>query len=392
MSAFPQYNVNNQHQLIRRQNTYSLDKQLVTIHSEDRDIKKWPNSNYFEIDLPEALINVQSVRLAEIGLPNNQYIFSNNQQNTKLAFLINPKVSNRPVEYLALAQNVDTPYTITIQEGTYTPDEMANELQNNMNLVVTDYLKSKSVPTVPYDRFVVIYDSVGQRFMFGNTYDEFTFEFNKKIIYDVSCNMTQIDRYFDVWQQYTNWGLPSFLGFNKKNYNSTQTTASLYINYTKPPTEWLKPDSSLAPAPNQKIFAYSLTAPLISSIDGDNVIYMEMDKFNSMDELNPYSDKTNNMYNNDYNGVVNAAFAKIPITSSPGKYVFDSRTNFLQNISSYFPPIDKVRKLKFKFRYHDERLVEFKDNNFNFTLAFYLLKDEIARDADIRVPPELLVL
>ena len=391
MSRFPQYNVNNEHQLIRRQNTYLLDKQLVTIHSEDRDINKWPNSNHFEIDLPEALTNVQSVRLAEIGLPNNQYIFSNNQQNTKLSFLLDPKVSNRPAEYLALAQHVDTPFIITIQEGSYTPDEMANELQNNMNNVVTTWLESKSVTTVPYNRFIVIYDSVGQCFCFGNTYDDFIFNFKQKVVYDISCNMSQIDRYVDVWDQYTNWGLPSFLGFNKEMYTTTSSKNSLYFNYTKPPTEWLKPDTSLSPG-ILKASAYYLIAPLISSIGGDNVIYMEMDKYNSMDELSPYSDKTNNMYNNDYNGVVNAAFAKIPITSSPGKYVFDSRTNFLQNISSYFPPIDKIRKLKFKFRYHDERLVEFKDNNFNFTLAFYLLKDEIARDTEIRVPPELLIL
>ena len=83
MSNFPQYNVNNEHQLIRRQNTYVVDRKLVTIHSEDRDIKKWPQSNHFEIELPDALTNIQSVRLVEIGLPNNQYIFSNNQQNTK---------------------------------------------------------------------------------------------------------------------------------------------------------------------------------------------------------------------------------------------------------------------------------------------------------------------
>ena len=229
MSRFPQYNVNNEHQLIRRQNTYSLDKQLVTIHSEDRDINKWPNSNHFEIDLPEALTNVQSVRLAEIGLPNNQYIFSNNQQNTKLSFLLDPKVSNRPAEYLALAQHVDTPFIITIQEGTYTPDQMASELQNNMNNVVTTWLESKSVTTVPYNRFVVIYDNVGQRFYFGNTYDDFRFDYKKKIVYDISCNMSQIDRYFDVWDQYTNWGLPSFLGFNKE-YHNFNCKNSLYLN------------------------------------------------------------------------------------------------------------------------------------------------------------------
>ena len=142
MSRFPQYNVNNEHQLIRRQNTYVLDKQLVTIHSEDRDINKWPQSNHFEIELPEALTNIQSVRLVEIGLPNNQYIFSNNQQNTKLSFYLEPKVSTNIQEYLALAQAVDTPFNITIQDGSYSQDQMANEIQHLMNMAVTDYLIS----------------------------------------------------------------------------------------------------------------------------------------------------------------------------------------------------------------------------------------------------------
>ena len=44
--------------------------------------------------------------------------------------------------------------------------------------------------------------------------------------------------------------------------------------------------------------------------------------------------------------------------------------------------------MKFKFRYHDGRLVDFKDNNFNFTIAFNQLKDEIARDYVVRVPEE----
>ena len=70
MSNFPQFNVNNEHQLIRRQNTYVLDRKLVTIHSEDRDINKWAHPNHFEVELPESLTNVQSMRLVEIELPN----------------------------------------------------------------------------------------------------------------------------------------------------------------------------------------------------------------------------------------------------------------------------------------------------------------------------------
>jgi hypothetical protein len=116
---------------------------------------------------------------------------------------------------------------------------------------------------------------------------------------------------------------------------------------------------------------------------------MEFDKFNTIDELKPYVERTNNTYNNDYNGRVNSAFAKIPVTAGgQSSQIFDSRNGFLQNVSQYHPPIDKIKKAKFKFRYHDGRLVDFKDNNFNFTIAFNQLKDEIARDYVVRVPEE----
>jgi len=391
MSRFPQYNVNNEHQLIRRQNTYMLDRQLVTIHSEDRDIQKWPQSNHFEIELPEALTNIQSVRLVEIGLPNNQYIFSNNQQNTKLSFYLEPKVSTNIQEYLALAQAIDTPYYITIHEGSYTPEQMANEIQTLMNLSVNEYLISAGVISPSYDRFKVYYDSVGQRFYFGNTFDDFIFKFQEQIIYIVPCEASISERQPEVWNHYANWGLPFFLGFNKEEYTGIYTDKTQTFNYTSPVTQWLIPNTSILPI-GETAHAYYISAPMSTAITGDNAIYMEMEKFNTMAELNPYSEKTNNMYNNDYNGKINSAFAKIPLTSAPGTLVFDSRTKFLQNISQYFPPLEKVRKLKFKFRYHDGRLVEFKDNNFNFTLAFHLLKDEIARDYEIRVPPELYII
>ena len=53
MSQTPvQFNVQNNHPLIPRQNYYTLDKKLVAIHSEDRDYCQWPNANHFEVTLP----------------------------------------------------------------------------------------------------------------------------------------------------------------------------------------------------------------------------------------------------------------------------------------------------------------------------------------------------
>ena len=82
------YNLGNNKPLINRDQTYVLDRKLITIHSEDRDITKWPNSSNFEIILPETIHNVQSLRLIEVAMPANLYTFSNKYQNTSLAFTL----------------------------------------------------------------------------------------------------------------------------------------------------------------------------------------------------------------------------------------------------------------------------------------------------------------
>jgi len=391
MSQYPQYNVNNEHQLIRRQNTYVLDRKLVTIHSEDRDTSKWPNSNHFEVNLPSTLSNVQSMRLVEIQLPANQYVFSNNQQNTKYLFKLIPNQIIDGVKYAALANNIDNPYTLTVQEGYYSPDEMANELQNGMNNAVTNFLiadpSASSMITTTYDNFKVRYDKVGQQMYIGNNHDNFNLLFGTQVFYDISCSAIKDNQSSNVWEQNANWGLSAYLGFQKQLYTPIETSGNVLFNYDVS-NIWLSPDPTYTPH-GFDTYCYYVAGPQTVSIFGDSAIYMEFDKFNSMDELKPYVEKTNHTYNNDYIGIINSAFAKIPVTNGgQSSQIFDSRNAFLQNVSQYHPPIDKLKKAKFKFRYHDGRLVDFKDNNFNFTIAFNQLKDEIARDYVVRVPEE----
>ena len=78
--------VQNAHPLIQREQTYVLNRKLVSIHSEDRDYLKWPNSNNFGIDLGQGYHNVESIRLVDYSFPSNNYTFSNEYQNTKLSF------------------------------------------------------------------------------------------------------------------------------------------------------------------------------------------------------------------------------------------------------------------------------------------------------------------
>ena len=72
--------------LIKPENTFVLDRKLISIHSVDRDYQKWPNSNQFGIDLGVAFSNVQSMRLVNFAVPTNNYTFSTAYQNTKMSF------------------------------------------------------------------------------------------------------------------------------------------------------------------------------------------------------------------------------------------------------------------------------------------------------------------
>lgn len=387
MSRFPQYNVNNEHQLIRRQNTYVLGEKLVTIHTEDRDFSQWKSSNHFEIKLPETITNVVGLKLMEIELPRNQYVFSNNQQNTKMQFYLIPNNSTNIPRDLALRNQSSKPYEITIQEGTFTPFQMASELQNLMNNLVVQVLLDAGVTGATYNNFTVYYDKVSQQFYFGNTYDNFKFKFNEQLFYNVSCNaIVNESQPNNVWNQYANWGLPSYLGFNKELYVATDISSNYTFNYDN--NIWLIPDTSILP-PATVPHAYYISSPYPCAIYGDTCIYMEVDKYNTIDELRPYPEATTQSYNNDYNGSVNAAFAKIPIFVNSDTQVYENtKYGYLLNNNNYDPPIDKIRKLKIKFRYHDGRLVDFKNSNFNFSIMFYHFKDEIARDYVLRVPEQ----
>ena len=129
-----------------------------------------------------------------------------------------------------------------------------------------------------------------------------------------------------------------------------------------------------------------IVAPNVQAILGDNTVYMEVNKYNQYDELVPYVQSTSSMYNNDYGGVVDSAFAKIPMVTIPVGAVWDSRNGFLQGISHFDVPVERITKLEFKFRYHDGRLVDFQEFPFDFTIAFNQLKNEIGRQYEVRVP------
>lgn len=375
------YNTSNPHQLIPRQQTYNLNKKILTIHAEDRDIRKWPFSNTFAIECPAVYTNVESIRLIDISLPSVTEVFNNDYQNTKLLFKLNPQNVAKDW-YLVLLTNSSYVYTITIQDGSYTGVQLANEIQNKLNQAINDYLKTTgNVFAEPYLNFKVYYDTVTNSLHFGNIEDSFTFLFDTKVNYV----LTQCEQP-DVFERSSQWGLPWNLGFEKQEYNPVPLLESAgdngvifyYNSYDDPNYVWLPAGTSIP--------SYYLKAPLYVKNQVEKAIYMEIERFNYVDELKPYSVRTTDSFQNDYGGRINSAFIKIPITSSIPSYSFDSLNLYLNNCGYYTPPIDKVSKLKFKFRYHDGRLVNFKDTPFNFSLEINQIRNEIEKNYSMRTP------
>jgi hypothetical protein len=344
----PEYTLGSSKPLINREQNYVLDRKLVTVHSEDRDITKWPNSNTFEIMLPETLLNVQSMRLIQSTLPGNFYTFSNDYQNTQMQFTID-----------------GTTHTIEIQEGYYTPAQLSTELTNKMNAYNADA------------SFNVFYDEVKHKLWFGHTDLPFTLNFDQHIVYDFSHCEQPV-----VWNNYSKWGLPYYLGFQKQTYHSTANPDGISFDYICP--------NNVSSGSVSAIKNY-IEAPLSFVISGETCIYLEVDKYNNLDELYPYSQSSRQMYgNNAYDGKVNAAFAKIPIQHKDD-FSFDSRTFFMHNVVQYDPPIERITRLKFKFRFHDGRLVNFQNYPFDFTLEFNSLRNEIDKNYKIRIPASYIL-
>jgi hypothetical protein len=122
---------------------YVVFKKSLSIHSEDRDIYQWPDPTHFEITAPVDYKHVVSLRLNDIEIPSSYYVFSNINQNTKLTIMLNGIV-----------------FTIIITSGTYTYDQLTNELTNMLNQTVSAYLNTN------YTHFNITYNPVNMKLLF----------------------------------------------------------------------------------------------------------------------------------------------------------------------------------------------------------------------------------
>ena len=388
------FNLNNNHQIIPNDNEYFYEPKYVSIHSEDRDIIKYPKASEFEIELPQDYLNVASMRLSNWAFPSNYDVFSKMYNNLLFIFRLTipyvPEVKNvtDPNTYLilknisdVLVYYLDETYEFLIESGFYTPTQMATELTNKFNLAVTikllgffenqqnqemvDYLKQ-----YPYDRFIVVYNEVNQKLWFGNTAEGFMLN-NASTTYGKISSDVQCVRK-DALPDSTNWGLPANLGLARKDEYSVES-----LNYYIVPRfyygdvlvegdngVWLKPSE---PGAN----VYFIEAPYKINLMGNAYFYMELHGYNAMDETSPYNLSKFTVHTNETNGVCNSAFAKIGVLSTPISQWYDDNA---LSYSYFNPPLERLRKLKIRIRYHNNLPVEFGLFEYSFVLEINLLR------------------
>jgi hypothetical protein len=308
--------------------SYSIDSKILFIDSNDRDIAKWPNSSEFEINCPQVYSNVQSLNLLNIILPNNIYNISDYLQNNKLAITI----SGNGIK------------TITLEDGYYDVETLRSSLQNNIN---------NKCELSGNDVMYIGYNKVSHKFYFGrknnstNNGGSFQLKFDSPFDFSSSC-VTNIN----VYSQHSNWGLGYILGFDKKTYASTSIDSSNNLRFDYSDISWINTNN-----------ASVISSPYPQTLDANENIYIELEKYNKCDELKPYLSYN---YNNSNSGIVNSAFAKIPLNTN-NTYLLD---NEISSTFSYFkPPIEKIAKLKIKIRYHNNMLVNLQNANISLSLS-----------------------
>ena len=142
-------NVHMNHPLIAQPDKSGKDVQYVSISSQDRNLKKNPDSNDFVINLPQEYKNVESVKLASSYFPIVDDQFSVEQNNVDLCFRFKKAFNPLDVSgctfddariFAFISENIlnNCYFRIRISDGRYSASQLANEIQNRMNEEITD--------------------------------------------------------------------------------------------------------------------------------------------------------------------------------------------------------------------------------------------------------------
>ena len=269
----PVFNTNTSHPLIPNSQDYIYYRKYVSVHSEDRNMLKYPDSCEFEFELPEDLCNVVTLRLSSWTFPSNYNTFSLLNGNITMTFQIskpyNPGEFNstNPLYnkiFECLYYNIGNDFTVIIEQGFYNPQQMVTELTNKFNSIVSvlliTYFTRKSTDSTlspeeqeeymialtllqqqgGYTNFVIVYNNVSQKIWFGNICDEFILtnetQFNKnEVIVNYICENRSLNPDFSDWGLPGNLGLvrcntPSFNGASLSNFTEISIISPFLID------------------------------------------------------------------------------------------------------------------------------------------------------------------
>jgi hypothetical protein len=195
----------------------------------------------------------------------------------------------------------------------------------------------------------------------------------------------------------SNWGLPGYLGLPRCNVESVSssgltnvgsfqrfngiTVPRFYYGDVTPGDDgfWLLPYADFS---GSEVYWVETTFKV--NLMGEAYMYMEIDGQNCIDETQPYNLSKFTLTTNQTNGIVNSSFAKIAIPTTPLSQWFDRDA---VPYKVYNPPAERIRRLKFKLRYHNGRLVNLGVFNYSFMLQISLMVPQILRNSKTVVYP-----
>lgn len=322
------------HQLIERKQNFTLDRKLLSVDTNDRDINKCPNPCDFEVSCPQSYNNIESIRLLNIQTPNKFYNISEYLQNNKL------KVK------LGSSEKI-----IVLDDGYYSISNLVNSLNNDLSVNPIN-IKVK-------------HNEVNNKIYFGHDNSGFSLIFNSQ---DLSYNNCYNSNYNNIYKQHSKWGLGAILGFNKDTVTSKKESNKNNFKYDN--TEWVSNDNNII-EPFKAV-----------DLDEYQNIYIEVDKLNKSDEIKPYIvDKINNTNS----GIMNSFFAKVPIIKNDNNQSINTKDFCIESVSYFQPPLENINKLKIKIRYHNGLLVDLQNYNISMTFEINQIRNEI-KDYNVRTP------
>jgi hypothetical protein len=406
-----QFDISTSHPIIPNSQEYMYETKYLSINSLDIDQNKYPNVSNFEIELPQDYCNIQSITLSSWIFPNNLNTFTKYFRNLNMTFMIDrpyrptsayvpasptaPSYTLLEAIYQALYykyNSSDPNFLMTIEEGTYTVTQMGFELSNQFNYTVSQYIiqyftdtsdpnLAEFTSTGEYTQFIMITDPISQIMNFGNKSSGFILTNDSQINYEIRNRPICSQEIGDISPANTLYGLSYSLGFISKggiplSYPSIQTDNLQEIRFFGLQTTtgfWLTPSY------NDSNYVYYVKAPDKWNVfSGRYYAFMDIDKFNSLDETQQFNTETGKATP----GKVNSAFAKIPIYTNsnfPSNNVYYNNQNIDNIVRVFNPPINRIRRLGIRLRYHNGEYLFFAGETYSFTLKFNLFLPQNAK-------------